>query len=262
MSRSWTDFVQGNQAGHAVQVYAELDELTGSVASYLAAGFEQGEPAVVVATREHVSRFAEALSARGWDEARVQADRMLVLADADSTLARFMVDGVPSPTEFESVVGGLIDAVAKRFPGKRVRAFGEMVDLLCERGQPEAAIALEELWNDLARRRNFSLLCGYHMDVFDRATQLGPMPDVCRVHSHVLPVPDGDRLSRAVDQALDEVLGSEDAGKVYLLVGDRIREDRVPVAQVVLMWVSANMPGLADRILASARAHYGVSAAA
>lgn len=262
MSRGWTDFVQGNQAGHAVQVYAELDELTGSVASYLAAGFEQGEPAVVVATREHVSRFAEALSARGWDEARVQADRMLVLADADSTLARFMVDGVPSPTEFESVVGGLIDAVAKRFPGKRVRAFGEMVDLLCERGQTEAAIALEELWNDLARRRNFSLLCGYRMDVFDRATQLGPMPDVCRVHSHVLPVPDAERLSRAVDQALDEVLGSEDAGKVYLLVGDRIRENRVPVAQLVLMWVSSNMPGLADRILASARAHYAVSATA
>ena len=47
-----------------------------------------------------------------------------------------------------------------------------------------------------------------------------------------------------------------DAGKVYLLVGERIREARVPVAQLVLMWVSANMPGLADRILASARTHY------
>jgi hypothetical protein len=262
MSRGWTDFVTGKQAGHAVQVYAELDELAGSVAAYLAAGFERGEPGIVVASREHVARFAEALAARGWDEARVQADRMLVLADADSTLAGFMGDEMPSAADFERVVGGLIDIVSERFPGKRVRAFGEMVDLLCERDQSEAAIALEELWNDLARRRNFSLLCGYRMDVFDRATQLGAMPDVCRVHSHVLPVPDPDRLSEAVDRALDEVLGPEDAGKVYLLVGERIREDRVPVSQLVLMWVSANMPGLADRILASARAHYAVSATA
>jgi len=92
--------------------------------------------------------------------------------------------------------------------------------------------------------------------VFDLATQTGLLPHVCAEHSHVLPAADPERLSRAVDLALDDVLGHEDAGKVYLLVGERIREARVPAAQLVLMWVSANMPGLADRILASARTHY------
>ena len=253
---SWTDFVLGQSAGHAVQVYADLDELAGSVAAYLAAGFEAGEPAVVVATREHVTRFAEQLAAAGWDEQKIQANRLLILADAEATLAQFTDGELPSAPAFESVIGGLLDQVAERFSCTRIRAFGEMADLLSERGQTEAAVKLEQLWNELARRRNFSLLCGYRVDVFDRATQVGLLPHVCAEHSHVLPAADPDRLSRAVDLALEEVLGSTDAGKVYLLVGERIREARVPVAQLVLMWVSANMPGLADRILASARTHY------
>lgn len=253
---SWTEFVQDAHSGHAVQVYADLDELAGSVAAYLSAGFENGEPAIVVATREHVARFAEKLAEAGWDERRVQADRLLVLTDADATLTEFMEGEWPSASAFESVIAALIDPVAERFPKKQIRVFGEMVDLLAERGQTEAAVQLEQLWNELARRRNFSLLCGYRLDVFDRATQTGLLPDLCAEHSHVLPAADPDRLSRAVDFALDEVLGPADAGKVYLLVGERIREARVPVAQLVLMWVSANMPGLADRILASARTHY------
>ena len=253
---SWTEFVQDAQPGHAVQVYADLDDLARSVAAYLSAGFENGEPAVVVATREHVARIAETLAGAGWDERRIQADRLLVLADADATLAEFMDGGLPSATRFEAVLGGLLDRVAERFPRVRIRVFGEMVDLLVERGQTEAVVRLEQLWNELARRRSFSLLCGYRLDVFDRATQTGLLPDVCAEHSHVLPAGDPERLSRAVDFALEEVLGPVDAGKVYLLVGERIREARVPVGQLVLMWVSANMPGLADRILASARTHY------
>jgi hypothetical protein len=39
-------------------------------------------------------------------------------------------------------------------------------------------------------------------------------------------------------------------------VGDQIRRGRIPPPQLVLMWVSANMPALADRILASARKRY------
>jgi hypothetical protein len=253
---SWTEFVQDAHSGHAVQVYADLDELAESVAAYLSAGFEQGEPAVVVATRDHVARFADKLAASGWNERKIQADRLLVLAEADATLAEFMDGDLPSAPAFEETLGGLLDHVAQRFPGVRIRVFGEMVDLLVERGQIDAAVRLEQLWNELARRRSFSLLCGYRLDVFDLATQTGLLPDVCAEHSHFLPAADPERLSRAVDLALDEVLGPVDAGKVYLLVGERIREARVPVAQLVLMWVSANMPGLADRILASARTHY------
>jgi hypothetical protein len=158
----------------------------------------------------------------------------------------------PSPAVFDRIAGELLD----RFAGRHVRAFGEMVDVLCKSGRRDAAMALEELWNELAQRRDFSLLCGYHLDVFDRESQAATLPDVCRAHSHVLPVLDPARLQRAVDQALEEVLGAAEAGKVYVVVGQELRGDRVPMAQVLLMWVSEHMPALAERVLASARTRY------
>jgi hypothetical protein len=241
---------------HAVQIYEDGAELVGKVTAYLAEGFEAGEPAVVVATRDHVAGFTERLAAAGWDAPRL--GELLVVADAETTLAAIMRGDEPSAAAFEQVVGKLLDRVAKRFPGQRIRAFGELVNLLCERDQVGAAVVLEELWERLGRSRgfDFSLLCGYRLDVFDRAAQVGPLPHVCRLHSHVVPAADTARLARAVDRALQDVLGPQHAGKVYVLVGKQIREERVPAAQLVLMWVSANLPALAERILASARAHY------
>jgi hypothetical protein len=57
-----------------------------------------------------------------------------------------------------------------------------MVDLLARDGHYAAATAVEELWNDLAGRHRFSLLCGYHHGV-ERGGALG---EVCRIHSRVL----------------------------------------------------------------------------
>ena len=258
VTKNWAGFLAGQDpCAHAVQIYADLDELADSVASYLASGFDAGEPAVVVASADHAGRFLEKLAAHGWDEGRIKGEAYLRIEDAKETLAAIMQGGrSPSCAAFEQILGGLLDEAELRAPGREVRAFGEMVDLLSERGETRAAAELEELWNDLGRRRRFSLLCGYHLDVFDRASQVGTLPDVCRAHSHVLAASDSARLARSVDLALEEVLGPAEAGKVYAIVGEQIRRGRVPSPQLVLMWVSANMPALADRILASARTRY------
>lgn len=237
-------------------MYSDVRELAESVGAYLAAGLDLGEPAVVIATPEHWNRFAERLAASGWDEAAIDEHGLVFLADADETLAALMVNGAPSRERFEQVIGGLLDRVEERLPGRPIRAFGEMVDLLCRRGDSRSAAALEELWNDLGRRRRFSLLCGYHLDVFDRVTQASVLPHVCRAHTHVRPAEDAVRLQQAVDAALDQALGA-DAGKIYALTSDRRQTTKdVPPAQLALMWVSAQMPAHAERILASARRNY------
>lgn len=252
MSLTWTDA----PVAHAAQIYVDPAELAESVAEYFAAGFEVGEPAVLVATEEHKSLIAERLAAEGWDALRIEELGLLIAVDAETTLGQFMEGPHPSPVAFEHVIGGLLDELEERFPERRVRAFGEMVNVLCERGQRDAAVELEELWNRLARTRNFSLLCGYRLDVFDRSSQVGTLSDVCRLHTHVAPAPDAERLAHAVDDALVGVLGSPGAGQVYSLVGAEIRERRVPPSQLALMWVSRNMPMSAERILAAARTRY------
>jgi hypothetical protein len=252
VSLTWTDAA----VAHAAQLYVEPGELADSVAEYFAAGFEEGQPAILIATEEHADLIAERLAADGWEPSRIEELGLLVSVDAETTLGRLMDGRHPSAFAFERVIGGLIDELSARFPQRRVRAFGEMVDLLCERGQRDAALELEELWNRLARTRDFSLLCGYHLDVFDRTSQVDTIPDVCRLHTHVTPGVDADRLAHAVDDALVGVLGPPGAGQVYSLIGPEIRERRVPAPQLVLMWVSQNMPLSAERILSAARTHY------
>jgi hypothetical protein len=260
---SWADFVrQAEPSDHAAQVYREPGDLVRAVAAYLTAGFETGERGLVVATPEHQRLISARLTEAGWDEGTLAERNLLFTADAEATLRMLVRDGSPSAAAFEDVVGALLDRVAAPLFRRRIRVFGEMVDLLCRRGRAADAAALEAMWNDLARTRTFSLLCGYRLDLFDHAAQTGPLQDVCRAHTHVIPAADPARFARAVDRALEDVLGAEGAGRVYVLVGGEIRRERIPTPQLVLSWVSANMPVLAGRVLSAARAHYAADPAA
>jgi hypothetical protein len=263
MAPSWSDFLFGAvPRGHGVQVYRETEELADTAAEFFAVGFEQDEPGVLVARREHATLVRDRLRALGWITDGADANARLIVADAAATLAALLEDGRPGAERFNRVIGDLLASAGERADGPPVRVFGEMVDLLVERGDAQAAVELEQLWNDGLRRRNFSLLCAYRLDIFDPAAQATTIPDVCRAHSHVLPAQDPQRLARAVDRALDEVLGSAQAGKVYLLLADEVRAARLPTPQLLLMWVSANMPTLAKRVLAAARRNYAAEVAA
>jgi hypothetical protein len=252
----WVEFLRTPEdADHAVQVYAELDELAESVAGYLATGFAVGEPAVVIATAEHRETFVRVLAGTGWDAGLLRDAGLLLTLDAEETLASLYEGGRLSAAVFERVIGGVIDATAERFPELRIRAFGEMVDLLTARGEPDEAAELEELWNQLMRTRRFSLLCGYRLDVFDRVSQQ-LLPVVCSAHTHVRPAYDVPRLDRAVHAALDEVLGAANSRMVQEIVRADPEQSNTPVSEQMLMWVSSRMPRHAERVLAMARANY------
>jgi hypothetical protein len=145
----------------------------------------------------------------------------------------------PRRRRFESVVGELVDEMSARFPDRTIRAFGEMVDLLWSEGRERAAIALEELWNDLAETRSFALLCGYHLDIFELGVQRHALPEVLRTHSHARTADEPSRLAAAVDQALAEVVGPFRAARIYLDVAEHVPRGSVPRAQAVLNWLSA-----------------------
>lgn len=260
MKRSWQRFLHASLAAeHAVQLYADEAELVEPVGAYLAAGFDLSEPAIVIATPGHRALFLERLASCGWDESELLERGLLVSRDAEETLDALLAGGKPSPERFEHVLGSLVDEVAARFPGRQVRAFGEMVDVLCARGHPQAAAELEDFWNRLAERRRFSLLCAYRVDLFDADAQLTLLPQICGAHTHVQPGGDVARLGRAVGAALEEELGAEAATVYAQMPASLGRSALLPAAERALMWVSANLPARADRILASARARYATA---
>ncbi len=198
---------------HALQFYDTDDELEDLVVPYLVDGIAAGG-ILVIATSEHRKRFADALLAHGVDP---RGSNVLML-DAEESLGRFMQDGAPDPARFRDFVDAAMAQVTRGDAGFRVRAFGEMVDVLWRRGEQQAAIQLEHLWNDAQRGRTFDLLCAYTMSGFYK--KLGAFDRVCATHSHLLPTP--RRLDRRAGQLL----------QVTAAIADAVTEDEVQGALV------------------------------
>ena len=211
---------------------------------------------MLVATPEHMSLFAERLDARGWELRDTESAGLLVVADAEETLAGIVGRSRARPGEFRARPWPTCSTASRVGRGVQARVFGEMVDVLSRRRRADIADELERLWNDVAQAQQISLLCGYRLDIFDPQTQIESMPHICREHSHVLPARNYPRFARAVDCALREVLGPNHAATVYVLVSREVGHDQVPLAQSILMWVSENLPTRSTQILASARTHY------
>jgi signal transduction histidine kinase len=170
---------------HAVQFYDQKGSLFETVATFLAAGLDAGDPLLVIATQAHCDAFMERL-----DPARVAAaiaSGQLKLLDASETLATFMIGDMPDPELFREMVWRALSDLQHSYSGARVRAYGEMVDLLWSSGNSRAAIRLEELWNGACETNAFSLLCAYAMGHFYREGDRAQFVDLCRAHSHVIP---------------------------------------------------------------------------
>jgi signal transduction histidine kinase len=100
-----------------------------------------------------------------------------------------MLRGMPDEARFAAVVGREVEKVtaAAKSEAPHVAAFGEMVALLWADGKPEAAIRLEQLWNELARTHSFFLRCAYPMADFCREEHGAMLLKICDEHSDVIP---------------------------------------------------------------------------
>ncbi len=175
----------GRGAGqfHAVRFYETEDSIYRIVAEFVGDGLAAGQPAIAIATAAHRGGIVRALRARSLDVDRFQTGGALLLLDADETLADFMVNGGPDAALFASKMSDAVDQACRGRRNGKVRAYGEMVDVLWRDGLHEAAIRLEVLWNQLASARRVSLLCGCSMSHFYTDAALD---DICKQHTHVV----------------------------------------------------------------------------
>lgn len=179
------ELIRPSNGAHLVEFYETDAFLVDSVRDYLAAGLAEGETVAVVATAAHQRLFGDALVAIGVDVATAQSRGQYLALDAAEMLATFMVRGWPDPAAFEDRVGGLIAEAGR--DGRRVRVYGEMVAALWSDGMAEAAVALEDLWNDLSVTYAFALFCAYPASVFDEDASAALFHKVCGQHTRVIP---------------------------------------------------------------------------
>ena len=248
----WRKIVEQPALGdHIVQVYQDREFLAEAVAEYIVTGLQRGEGAIVVARPEHMALFEHHIALRGGSVQRAVDAGQLQLLDAKTTLERFMLDGEPQWQPFHAAIGGQIAEMRLRFPV--VRAYGEMVDILWQDGSRDAAIRLEEFWNDLARLQTFSLFCAYYMDNLDTGSYRGALECVCKVHTHLIPARDYDLFDEKVARASRKVLEEPLSRMMFHLAEESRHGAEMPQGQAVLFWLQKNMPRTAERVLQEVR---------
>ena len=239
---------------HFAQLHSDPQTLTDAVTLYLQTGLRRGNGVVSIASPAHTELFLNRLREDDLDPGLFLKTGQLELHDAELTLRKFMRNDMPVWEDFRRAMGAIFERV-RAFGRGTTRAYGETVNVLWHEGKQEAAIRLEEYWNELARLYPFSLFCSYMLDVRDDHAYTGPLEEIGRTHSDILGTPEDERFRIALDAASQDVFGVPLSQMVGLSSPVAEGERRFPSGQRTMLWVKRNLPSASAAVLERAR-HY------
>jgi PAS domain S-box-containing protein len=171
-------------AAHLVQFYETDAFLIDVVARFAASAVGGGDPLVVIATAVHREALDRQLQSRGVALSVASEQGVYVALDAEETLERLMVDGRPDPAQFDALIGSVVRQIGGN--EARVHAFSEMVAVLWARGERDAAVELERLWNELAGQVSRCSFCAYPIAAFAAEADTPEFQHICQ-HGQVHP---------------------------------------------------------------------------
>lgn len=170
---------------HTAQFYARERFLIEAATRFLKLAIQQGQSAIVLATPDRRRQLGDRLREAGLDLDHASQLGRYIELDAEEFLSTILVNGRPDRERFADMMGPLV-LRANQVSGCTA-IFGDAVSVLCSKGQTEEAIELEHLWNDLAKRFEFALLCGYSACHSLFPNHKDAVARICAVHSDVLP---------------------------------------------------------------------------
>src|SRR3954462_7713375 len=242
---------------HIVQLYQDQQFLNRAVCRFAAGAIANGEGVILVPTAAHWEAFRPRLEAEGVDTDGAQRCGQLTVVDADELLPEFMRDAMPDAPVF---LGLAADVIARARDGGRyqkVRWWGEMVNVLWERGDVAASMDLEDQFDRLAREHEIAIFCSFVMDNCNGEVHSRMLPRLGQNHSHLIPVEDYARLQTSMNDALREIVGSDEASilEERLLRGYPM-DFHMPRSQALLLALGQVLPSVANKVRERTRTLY------
>ena len=168
---------------HLVQIYDNDKIFLDTLEGFTGSGFLANETVVVIATSQHLDALNQRLSAQGFDLNKLINSNRYIPVDAANLLSAFLVNDWIDEKIFHGFIKSMLDHA--RQGNNKIRAFGEMVAILWERGLYPATIQLEKLWNELHSRSEFTLFCAYPKIGFTQCAR-DSIDTICRQHGKVI----------------------------------------------------------------------------
>jgi DNA-binding NarL/FixJ family response regulator len=170
---------------HEVQFYSDDALFLDTLARFIAVALKSGRAAIVIITESHRDGLVSRLKVQGIDVDATTQQGTYIQLDVAKTLSTFMVNDLPDSARFFEVVSGLIEAAAKAAKHSRLVACGECSPLLMAQGKPDAAIRLEQLWDEVGKTFGVDILCGYALTSFHGEEGEHVFQSICEEHSAV-----------------------------------------------------------------------------
>jgi signal transduction histidine kinase len=173
---------------HTAKFFVEESDLYNTLANFVREGLSDDQGVVVTATRSHWKglRLHLANAEVRIDEA-IQQDQ-LVFLDAQELRNAIMVKGAPDQARFDETIGEQVARMVERW--SQVRVYDETVDVLAADSQFGPMRQLEQLWEQLRSRHEFTLMSGYGLEHFGEFDEEEPFDNVCNAHQEVLAADD------------------------------------------------------------------------
>ena len=172
---------------HEVLFYSDDEIFLNTFARFIAAALETGDVAIVIVTEAHRDSLVQRLESQGLDIDEASRQGTFIPMDVTKTLSSFMVNGIPDAGQFFEITRDLVRTAAKA--GKkeqpRIVACGECAPTLWAEGNVDAAIRLEQLWDQLATTYGINTLCGYSLSSFHSEQDQTGFQRICSQHSTV-----------------------------------------------------------------------------
>src|SRR4030095_8132031 len=132
---------------------------------FIAGALHQGHAVIALVTEAHDESLQCRLQASHVDLDLAIRQERYVSVNINELLAKVMVNGWPDPTRFLNAAADLVTEAARRATGQHaeVAAVGECSSTVWARGDVEAAVRLEHLWDEVAKSRAMDIMCAYPM---------------------------------------------------------------------------------------------------
>jgi hypothetical protein len=171
---------------HEVQFCSNDSLFLDGFSRFVETALKNGSTAVFIGTASHRISLLERLHADSQTRAGIRQGRYFAL-DAGEFLSNVMVNDMPDTGWFLKAVGDLVASAASGAKGthSRVAACGEWAPFLWAEGKADAAIRLEELWNEIAEKYDVDILCGYSLESLRCEEDSYTFRRICEEHSAV-----------------------------------------------------------------------------
>jgi len=171
------------RGSHSVRFFENEQDAYSTIAEYFSEGARLDDFCIMIARAGTFAGVRRVLAAHPATLALADRIRFVAVEDEFATL---VTEAGLNRERAEEFVLRVLSHVPKTGPDARVRLYGELVDVFCERGRHAIALEMEDFARMLfALEPRLSIMCGYYVRNFAGEEHAAELRAVCSKHTDV-----------------------------------------------------------------------------